>query len=145
MNGIDLIHSLHEIWNTGNLELIDRVYAPDFLAHWPASSEVPERRGIEGIRFGVTRIRTAFPDWHERVLDVFGSADKVASRYVSTGTHQGTFWGIAPTGRRIEIEEISIFGIAGGRVAEQWCMFDELARLQQLGVGADYLRKVLKL
>ena len=109
-----------------------------FLAHWPASSEVPERRGIEGIRFGVTRIRTAFPDWHERVLDVFGSADKVASRYVSTGTHQGTFWGIAPTGRRIEIEEISIFRIAGGRVAEQWCMFDELARLQQLGVGAEY-------
>jgi len=145
MNGIDLIHSLHEIWNTGNLELIDRVYAPDFLAHWPASSEVPERRGIEGIRFGVGRIRTAFPDWHERVLDVFGSADRVASRYVSTGTHRGTFWGIAPTGRRIEIEEISIFRIAGGRVAEQWCMFDELARLQQLGVGADYLRKVLKL
>jgi hypothetical protein len=66
MSGIDLIHSLHEVWNTGNLELIDRVYAPDFLAHWPASSEVPERRGIEGIRFGVTRIRTAFPDWHER-------------------------------------------------------------------------------
>ena len=145
MKGIDLIHSLHEIWNTGDLELIDRVYAPDFLAHWPASSEVPERRGIDGIRFGVTRIRTAFPDWHERVLDVFGSGDKVASRYVSTGTHQGKFWGIEPTGRRVEIEEISIFRIAGGRVAEQWCMFDELARLQQLGVGVDHLRKVLRL
>jgi steroid delta-isomerase-like uncharacterized protein len=145
MKGIDLIHSLHEIWNTGDLELIDRVYAPDFLAHWPASSEVPERRGIDGIRFGVTRIRTAFPDWHERVLDVFGSGHKVASRYVSTGTHQGKFWGIEPTGRRVEIEEISIFRIAGGRVAEQWCMFDELARLQQLGVGVDHLRKVLRL
>jgi steroid delta-isomerase-like uncharacterized protein len=144
MSDVDLIHSLHEIWNTGNLALIDNVYAPDFLAHWPASSEVPERRGIEGVRFGVTRIRTAFPDWHERVLDVFGSADRVASRYVSTGTHRGTFWGIEPTGRRIEIEEISIFRIAGGRVAEQWCMFDELARLQQLGVGVDYLRKILK-
>jgi predicted ester cyclase len=145
MNGIDLIHSLHEIWNTGNLELIDRVYAPDFLAHWPASSEVPERRGIDGIRFGVTRIRTAFPDWHEQVLDVFGSGDRVASRYVSTRTHQGVFWGVEPTGRRVEIEEISIFRVAGGRVAEQWCMFDELARLQQLGVGVDHLRKVLKL
>jgi hypothetical protein len=45
----------------------------------------------------------------------------------------------------VEIEEISMFRIAGGRVAEQWCMFDELARLQQLGVGVDHLRKVLKL
>jgi hypothetical protein len=45
----------------------------------------------------------------------------------------------------VEIEEISMFRIGGGRVAEQWCMFDELARLQQLGVGVDHLRKVLKL
>jgi steroid delta-isomerase-like uncharacterized protein len=145
MKSIDLVYRLHEIWNTGNLELIDSVYAPDFLAHWPASSEIPERRGIDGIRFGVTRIRTAFPDWQERVLDVFGSADKVASRYVSTGTHRGTFWGIEPTGRCVEIEEISIFRIAGDRVAEQWCMFDELTRLQQLGVGVDHLRRALKL
>jgi hypothetical protein len=101
MNNIDLARALHHIWNSGDLALIERVYAPDFLAHWPASSEVPERRGVEGIRFGVMRIRTAFPDWHEEVVDVFGSADRVASRYVSTGTHQGPFWGIEPTGRRV--------------------------------------------
>ena len=145
MNNIDLAKALHHIWNSGELALIERVYAHDFLAHWPASSEVPERRGVEGIRFGVMRIRTAFPDWHEEVVDVFGSTDRVASRYVSTGTHQGPFWGIEPTGRRIEIQEISIFRIADGRIAEQWCMFDDLARLQQLGVGPEYLRKVLKI
>jgi ketosteroid isomerase-like protein len=90
MNNIELVKALHQIWNTGDLALIDSVYADDFLAHWPSSSEVPERRGIEGIRFGVERIRTAFPDWHEQVMDVFGSGDRIASRYVSTGTHKGT-------------------------------------------------------
>jgi steroid delta-isomerase-like uncharacterized protein len=145
MNNIDLVKALHQIWNTGDLALVERVYAHDFLAHWPPSSEVPERRGIEGIRFGVERIRTAFPDWHEQVLDVFGSGDRVASRYVSIGTQQGTFWGIEPTGRRIEIREMSIFRIAEGRIAEQWCMFDDLARLQQLGVGVEQLRKALKI
>jgi steroid delta-isomerase-like uncharacterized protein len=145
MNNIELVKALHRIWNTGDLALIDSVYADDFLAHWPPGSEVPERRGIEGIRFSVGRIRTAFPDWHERVLDVFGSGDRVASRYVSTGTHKGTFWGIEPTGRRIEIQEISIFRIADHRIAEQWCMCDELARLQQLGVSAEHLRKVLRI
>src|ERR1700755_861910 len=88
MNNIDLVKSLHPIWNSGDLALIDSVYAHDFLAHWPASSEVPERRGTEGIRFAVERIRTAFPDWQEQVLDVFGSGDRVASRYASTGTHK---------------------------------------------------------
>ena len=145
MSNIDLVTALHHIWNSGDLALIERVYAHDFLAHWPASSEVPERRGIDGIRFGVDRIRAAFPDWHEQVLDIFCSGDRVASRYTSTGTHQGAFWGIAPTGRRIEIQEMSIFRIADDRIAEQWCMFDDLARLQQLGVGPDYLRKVLKI
>ena len=52
MNNIDLVNALHHIWNTGDLALIDSVYAHDFLAHWPPSSEVPERRGIAGIRFG---------------------------------------------------------------------------------------------
>jgi predicted ester cyclase len=85
------------------------------------------------------------PDWHEQVVDVFGSGDRVASRYVSTGTHKGTFWGIEPTGRRIEIQEISIFRIADGRIVEQWCMFDDLARLQQLGVSVEHLRNVLKI
>jgi len=78
MNNIELVMALHHVWNSGDLDLIDNVYARDFLAHWPASSEVPERRGIEGIRFGVERIRTAFPDWHEQVEDVFGSGDRVA-------------------------------------------------------------------
>jgi predicted ester cyclase len=145
MNNIELVKALHHIWNTGDLTLIDSVYARDFLAHWPASSEVPERRGIEGIRFGVGRIRTAFPDWHEEVLDVFGSGDRVASRYVSTGTHTGAFWGIEPTRHRIEIQEISIFRIADGRIVEQWCMFDDLARLQQLHVSPEHLHKVLKI
>jgi predicted ester cyclase len=145
MNNIELVERLHHIWNTGDLSLIDGVYAADFIAHWPASSEVPERRGVEGIRFGVERIRAAFPDWHEHILDVFGSADRVASRYISTGTHEGTFWGIEPTGSRIEIQEISIFRITAGRIVEQWFMFDELARLQQLGASPEYLRRVLKI
>lgn len=82
MDNIALVHRLHDIWNTGNLVLIDSVYADDFVAHWPTSSEVPERRGVDGIRFSIERIRGAFPDWHEKVLDVFGSGDRIASRYL---------------------------------------------------------------
>ena len=91
------------------------------------------------------RVRTAFPDWHEQVLDVFGAEEKVASRYVSTGTHSGLFWGLEPTGKHIEIQGISILRCAGGRIVQEWCIFDELATLQQLGVREAYLRKMLKL
>lgn len=91
------------------------------------------------------RVRRAFPDWHEQVLDVFGVEEKVASRYVSTGTHSGLFWGLEPTGKHIEIQGISSLRCAGGRLVQEWYIFDELARLQQLGVREAYLRKMLKL
>lgn len=143
---LDTVRILHDIWNTGDVGAIDEVYAEEFVAHWPASSEIPERKGLDGIRLGVARIRQAFPDWHEDVLDIFGSGDRIASRYVSRGTHHGAYWGIEPTGLRIEVEEISIFRCgADGRVAEQWCMIDELVRLQQLRVSDAYLRRALKL
>src|SRR5215510_2132861 len=101
MTNVQLVEALHEIWCTGDASMIDQIYAPDFVGHWPRSSEVPLRLGIQTLRLGLQRTRMAFPDWHERVVDVFGSGDKVATRYVSTGTHLGPYLGMSPTGRRI--------------------------------------------
>lgn len=145
MDNIDLVCKLHAIWNSGDVGSVDDVYDSEFAAYWPPSSEVPIRRGLDGIRFGISRIRSAFPDWHEEVVDVFGSGDKVASRYVSRGTHRGPYWGMEPTGRKIEVHEISIFECRNGLVIVQWCLIDELARLQQLGATEAQLRKALKL
>lgn len=139
MTNKDVALALHEIWSGGDLGRIAEIYAHDFVAHWPQGSEIPKRRGREGVRAGILRIRTAFPDWKERVLDLFGEGDRVASRYVSTGTHRGLFWGIEPTGRRVEIQEMSIYRFAGGQVVEQWCLFDELGRLRQLGAVEAWL------
>ncbi|KSV75206.1 hypothetical protein N185_17655 [Sinorhizobium sp. GW3] len=134
MDNIGLVRALHDLWNTGDLEMYDQICAPDFVAHWPASAVEPTRRGVEGVRFSVNRVRTAFPDWHESIVDIFGSGDRVASRYVSTGTHLGAFGPLQPTGKRVEIDEMSIFRCANGRIVEQWCLFDEVSRLRQLGV-----------
>jgi predicted ester cyclase len=130
---LELVHRLHQVWNTGDLDTLDQIYHPDFEAYWPRSSETPQRQGIAGVVYGINRIRTAFPDWHERVDDIFQAGDRVTSRYVSTGTHKGRFWDIEPTGKPIEIDEISIYQIRDGLVYRQWCMCDELGRLLQLG------------
>jgi len=137
----EMIRKLHEIWNTGNLEMVEEIFAPDFVAHFPQSSELPERRGMDGVRRGILRIRAAFPDWYEEIKDLIAEGDRVVSRYTSRGTHRGEFWGIPPTGRRISVEEISIFRIAKGKVAEQWCSIDELGRLQQLGVISTFCQE----
>lgn len=129
------IHQLHALWNDGDLSRIPDIYHPDFLAHRPGSSETPQRSGFAGVEYGIKRIRTAFPDWTETVLDTIEQDDRVVTRYISTGTHEGVFWGIEPTGRSIEIEEMSIYRFQNSRVIEQWCLCDELARLHQLGLA----------
>jgi len=145
MKSIELVRSLHDLWNGGDLALITEIYAPDFVGHWPGGSEIPLQRGHAGISEAIIRIRSAFPDWHEEIVDIFASRDRVTSRYISTGTHLGgTLWGAAPTGRRVKIQEISIYRVDQNRVAEQWCAFDDLGRLRQLGFGGAQLEEIFQ-
>lgn len=131
-----VVRRLHEIWNTGDAAAVDEVYDAEFVGHFPPSSHLPERRGRDGAREGIVRVRQAFPDWHEAVEDMVTEGSKVVTRYTSTGTHRGDFRGIAPTGTTITVPEISIYRVARGKVVEQWCLLDELGRLQQLGQKA---------
>lgn len=123
-----LVERLHEIWNSGHVDLIPEVYAADFVAHFPKGwQETESRDGHDGIRRAIERLKAGFPDWHERIDDMVIDGDKVAVRYFSTGTNTGAFWGRPATGRKIAVDELSIFRIAGGRIAEQWCLVDDTA------------------
>jgi predicted ester cyclase len=128
-----LIVRLHEIWSDGNVAAIPKIYAADFVAHMPKGwGERESRNGHDGIRSAIARLRTGFPDWREHVQDILIDGDKVAVRYYSTGTNHGSFGGRAATGRRIEVDELSIFRVADGRVVEQWCLNDDLAFGKQM-------------
>src|SRR5436305_12518850 len=100
---VQLVTRLHEIWNTGDIDRIEEVYAGDFVAHFPPSSEFPRREGLAGVRMGIARVRTAFPDWFEHVEDILHAGDKVVTRYTSTGTHRGPFWGVPATGLPVSV------------------------------------------
>ncbi len=60
--------------------------------------------------------------------------DTVVARVTWRATHQGTFFGIPPTGRAITVPAISIWRIVDGKVVEHWGVFDSATVLQQLGV-----------
>jgi len=49
------------------------------------------------------------------------------------GTHQGTWMGISPTGKRLQIRMITIHRIANGKIAEDWVLVESLGLFQQLG------------
>jgi predicted ester cyclase len=74
------------------------------------------------------------PDLHVAVEDVIAEGDKVVSRNTVTGTHQGEYRGLPPTGKSVTYHEIFIFRFAGGRIAEIWGVVDVFSQMKQLGV-----------
>jgi steroid delta-isomerase-like uncharacterized protein len=125
--------ALEEIWQNGNIALIDELYAPDFFNH---TLESGQAQGLELEKQMAARFRGAFPDFEVIIEDLLATADKVVLRGGWRGTHLGEFMGVAPTHKLITVTEIAIFRLDGGKIAELWANTDQLGFLRQLGVIA---------
>jgi steroid delta-isomerase-like uncharacterized protein len=91
----------------------------------------------EGVRQQFDGFRRAFPDFRATVLDQIAEGDKVVTRKVFHGTHEGELMGVPPTGREVEVHVIVIVRLADGRIVEHWNIVDRLGLLQQLGALPD--------
>ncbi len=121
---------IDEVWNNGNLKLIDELFTTDYVNNDPVNPV----RGREGTRDLVKKYRTAFPDLRLHIDDLFSAGDRVVIRWHSTGTHRGQLEGLAPTGRQGGSPGITIFRLAGDQVREAFVNWDALGLMQQLGV-----------
>lgn len=122
---------IEEGWNRHNLNVIDEVYAPDFVQHEPEPQMVNSR---EALKQYVGSYLTAFSDLQLSIEDLIAEGDKVAWRFVSNGTHSGPFMGMPATGKKGVITGLVIFRLENSRIAEAWVNIDALGLLQQLGV-----------
>ena len=120
---------LFAVWDDKNLALLDEILAPSYVWHAP-----PMTLDAAGYRMYVPGVIAAFPDLDFTMLEEVAEADKVGGYWTATGTHQGDFMGIPPTGRQITITGIDIHRLADGKVVETWEIYDGLGLLIQLGV-----------
>jgi steroid delta-isomerase-like uncharacterized protein len=121
--------------NTGDAELIsktiDELVAPDALIRTPLPLETT---GAQLAKELFAKLHRAYPDLHITIEDLIEEDDKVVFRNTVTGTHQGEYMGIPPTGKSVTYNEIIIARFAGGRIAETWGVVDVLSQMKQLGV-----------
>ena len=80
--------------------------------------------------------RAAFPDWQEEIVQLVAEGDTVAGRFRCSGTHLGEFLGEAPTGKRMDVQEVFFLRVEDGRFVEFWGLEDSLGRMRQLGLLA---------
>ena len=124
----------HDAVNTGDVELIsktiDEVVEPDALIHTPLPIEAT---GAQALKQVWPMLLRGLPDAHITIEDLIAEGDKVVSRNSVTGTHQGEYMGLPPTGKSVTYNEIFILRFVNGRVAETWGVVDVLSQLKQLG------------
>jgi predicted ester cyclase len=81
---------------------------------------------------GSETITAALPGRRDRVDDVLAEGDEVWMRFRVAGTHGGRLYGLAPTGKRVEVPEVGRMRFVDGKWKEAWYFADELGLLLQL-------------
>jgi steroid delta-isomerase-like uncharacterized protein len=112
----------------GNFDVFDELLSDDVVDR---SGPAPTA-GVETFKARAGAIRSAFADIKIVVDDLLLDGDAVAWRWTLTGTHVGSFAGLAPTGRRATVRGVNFQRLKGSRVVEHWTMVDIFGTLQGL-------------
>ncbi len=124
---------LEEAFGQGKTEVLDEVLDPNFVC-WDPNSEAGEIRGAETFRGEIEYFRNAVPDLTYTVEDQVAEGERVVTRWRAAGTHEGEFFGVPGTGKRIEMSGIQIDRFdENGKMVEEWPEYDLLGVMRQMG------------
>ena len=119
--------SYEEGVNQGNFDLVDGLFAQDYVNH---NSSLPEPiRGREAFKQYLQAGAAIFPDLHTTIEDLIGEDDRVVVRHTWRGTHKAT-------GKQVIFTGVDIYRIADGKIAEEWVESDTLGMIRQLGISS---------
>jgi len=116
---------IDEIWNAGNVDLADELFAPTYANHGGLIPDVV--RGPEGIKFSVAFYRAAFPALHVAVDDLAVDNDAVILNWTARGQ-------TSPDATTGTLTGITRSLVAGGQILESWTSWDAGLALARLGV-----------
>jgi len=128
-----------EVWNQRDLDVVDDILAEDYV-RYSAGIPFANDSGVADDLEWVEMILAEFPDVTFSIEDILADGDEVAVRTIMSGTQMGPMvdMGNAPASeRQMTRENIAIWRVACGELAEQWIVQDNLGMLRQLGVVTD--------
>lgn len=106
---------------------VETVIHPEFAEHRLGL------HGRDGFRETMRRVNVTFADITNSPVDTVAAGDRVAARTRMRALHVGPFQQWEPTNRAVEIEQMHIWRIEDGLLAEHWLCMDELSLLRQIG------------
>ena len=120
-----------EFINTASEGLANELISPQAIFHVPGRPE--PMRGPSGYLAIIAMMRGGFPDIQWTLEEIIAEDDRVAARFTMRGTHQGPFFGVPPTGNKIQVQAMNFYRLSGGQFVEEYGQPDLLGLLQQIG------------
>lgn len=114
-----MVRRMVEAINANDMDVMDELFAPKLAR--------PTKRSF--IAF-----RAAFPDWRMEIVELVAEGNTVVGRFRCSGTNQGEFKGVPPTGKRMEVDEVYFLRVEDGKFVHFWGLEDDRTRLRQLGL-----------
>lgn len=117
-----------------NKELITRYYEQVFNGREldAIGSYWADDQMREAVTRGCLSYFDSFPDLHISLDELIAEGDRVFARTTMTGTHDGEYKGIAPTGRNVAADCAEVYRIADGKIVGYWCLLNVAGLLRQL-------------
>lgn len=108
----ELVRSFYaRVINGRDVDAIDELLSADFVHNG-------EARGREGQKAAVDAFLAGFSDLRNQIVLILGEDDLVAAHQHWTGTHDGTFMGIEPTGRVVSFPSTAVLTVRDGAITE---------------------------
>ena len=120
-----------EFINTADPQLADQLISPKAIFYVPGRPEPME--GPQGYLTIIAMMRSGFPDIQWGLDELILDDNKAAARFSMTGTHQGPFFCVPPTGKQIRAQAINIYHFFNGQIIEEYGQPDLLGLMQQIG------------
>jgi predicted ester cyclase len=128
---LDIARAWHEeVINHRNPAILSDILDPHAVHH--AAGGYPQEMNPAGVTAMMGDFLTAFPDLRYTYDLWLQQDDYVVERYTASGTQQGQFGDLPPSGRRATWTGINIFRIECGRIVEIWSEVVAVSRTQQL-------------
>ena len=126
----DLVRAFIAAWNDRDFDQFGDLMADAAVLHVGGMAVSCDPAGTRAIAEEWT---TAFPDWRFDLLRLVAEGDQVVAHMPYRGTFTKPILGVTPTGRSAQVDEMVIFRIANGKIAEAWEVYHECGMRRQLG------------
>ena len=129
---------LEEVVNTGNVDRMAEFISEEYVEVYRG---VRSSAGLDAAREHVLGVRRTYPDLHLTIDRQIAEGEWVVTQVTAKGTHSGSWLGMRPTGKAVEITAVNVDRVVGGRIVEHGGAANSLEALLEIGavrvVGTD--------